>query len=146
MRRLRKFLFEKKHGNILRCFSCGHPLEDCEAPCPKCGGSETRTCEVCGESLVKDYVYCPNCGVHLPCPICGAELDGQKCSSCGANFDRRRLWNPLMGPIILDEGLPYLHRICPRCTGIRGLFPSRHGRFCHTCGMKTIRLRCRTNI
>ena len=145
MKSLRKFLFEKKQSDPPRCFSCGTPLKGGDSTCPNCGSSETRTCEVCGESLVKDYVYCPNCGVHLPCPVCGAELDGQKCSSCGANFDRRYLWNPLFGPIILDEGLPSLHRVCPRCTGLRGLFPSRHGRFCHTCGLKTLTLWTRSN-
>ena len=140
MRLLRKFLFEKKQSDPPRCFSCGTPLKGGDSTCPNCSSSETRTCEVCGESLVKDYVYCPNCGVHLPCPVCGAVVEGQNCASCGTNFD-----NAGQIPLfhVLGEGQPYLHSVCPRCTGLQGRFPSRNGRFCHVCGMKTVMLWCR---
>ncbi|MEM2869459.1 MAG: PKD domain-containing protein [Thermoplasmata archaeon] len=58
---------------VMKCATCGEPLEEGWRACPTCGTGvgihipirEVPTCPTCGEPLEDDWLACPNCGTAI---------------------------------------------------------------------------------
>ncbi len=52
---------------------------------PRTIGQSRDTCQACGNTVVVEWKYCPQCGVALSCSSCGTPLapTNKYCSNCG---------------------------------------------------------------
>jgi len=137
-------IFKQKHKSEVRakiCFSCGTPLKDGNSSCPQCGSSESRTCAVCHAGVKKEYLYCPECGNRLPCPLCGGKVENHTCLVCGNIL----FYHHVSFVHILPQVPTPLrfHRVCPKCEAAIGYRLSLDTPYCHQCGTKSVIRFCR---
>jgi len=96
--------------DLLRCESCGGPLDEdadacgfCSIPIPRSARRMTAVCPACFARMSEDASYCPDCGLKIApqalapvpedvrCPRCAGELVGRElddkslveCVACG---------------------------------------------------------------
>lgn len=50
---------------LISCPSCGAPMSDQAAACPKCGASAPVVCAECGAQVTGNNKNCPNCGAPV---------------------------------------------------------------------------------
>lgn len=96
--------YEELHTNPTDvCASCGTPLGDGQAFCPKCGApkdaaSDNHVCGNCGAELQEGQAFCPKCGHKV-----GAAVDNTvnaAISQFNARIDKQKKKNKTL-PIIL---------------------------------------------
>jgi len=94
---------ESSESKIIKCPSCGRPIDEEYMVCPYCGTSLKIQCSQCGRLIPMDSSVCPYCGNKMEiasqidsstkpgksyCPSCGKELEGESnfCRFCGAKL------------------------------------------------------------
>lgn len=52
---------KSSEDEILRCYNCGHILEENYNYCPNCKERLKKQCEGCGKSIGVNWRHCPYC-------------------------------------------------------------------------------------